>query len=1140
MAPKTVSIPYAFGRRDRVDPKLAPFGVLAVGQNVRLRKDGRLGVRHGFDPLEMTTANGTLSAFDLFEFRGRLCALGSDGGDSYPTDQFEYTGIEGEAWLGADRFGRRITVSPFASLREVAGIPQPDDGIEHFDAASGGGFVCLAYGTTGSESGVYALVVNAENDQSVLHERLGLWPDSSLPDAHTGPMRVVYAADTFFLAVEDGSIGVVRFTVGTDSRFVPTVTVGTTATVFDMCAVARATTAVFVLAYEQGGDLLIGAYDGDGVQIGSTITVPGLAVVHVAVEADQTRDRINVFTVETATTCRLRTFDFAGTLIAGPTSVQDGPSGSLCRLSSAGFAIAESVVVAVNTTAQNIVLTAFDQETHASNPHARVRRAVLRSRLIAAQSVGRPDGVAFAGWVAPLLPSDDQATNALFFATETVVHNVFRDYVRAADNGAFFNISYDPTTRELCWLAVMRPGVETVEVPVVSLVGFQSNGRRHGVNFGGLRYQAGATPTVYDGRFPAELGFGEAPGIIGITPSNDPAHDVVAEVTGDFLASLVLPTGGKSLTLTVTDGGVETLVHVPFVINYPPVAAAAIINFYGAGTVVASVVDARLHIVTVATGSDVSLSVTDGTAVEALGLSSVLGRVFIGSSGLTPGATYYYTVHFEVVLADKSLMLGPPSVGGASGDVFTRATSVTMGAGQNSNTIEVTTPHSVRVVLGDALFGGDVTAVLSRTEWQPVSGTAASTFRRCVSQRVPVGMTNYGAPLTITDTVSDELLGVREALYTQGSRGSLSGPLEQNAPQPCSLITATESRLITAGLGRESVAQVSREAFPSEVIAFSDFSPFLSQVGGPIVGVKNLDSVRLIFTSDRIYAMTGAGPDDLGGGAFDPPVEIPTPGGLETAWSFLEGPDGLWFQLDDFKLFRMPRGGGAPTWEGVDVEDTLRELSLIIGTAKHKRDNVGLFVCVAPNSDGGAAHFLVRDFRTEQWFEDVAFTTNDSVPGGHGVDAITSYGDTIAYCSGGVVYVQSADSFGDGGVGIYIDTVVRTHPLYPFGVGGYGQIYELLVTGEYRGDCRLELRVSYDDGVSYTALDTFELQTLTVGQTIQRKWTLPQDVTSSIVIEFAVTGFGAGTDNEGFIFNQVDLLVEAEAGLRELSPSEMA
>lgn len=1157
MATKRVPVTYAFGLRDRIDPKLAPFGVLKVGKNLRVRKDGRLGTRNGYQALSMTTANGTLAAYDLHEYRGRLIALGSDNGEGFPSDIFEYTGLANQGWRATDAIGRRVALNPFTNPREVGGILQVEDGVGLFDAVAGGGYVCMVYRATTSTGPLYALIVDATTDQTILQEKLSD-SNGALGGFSVERFAVCAIGSTFYVAAvkSDLSIVIARYRVGTDARFLlhganVKNADGVTVATLDLVPVNNPTTAAIAVAWgsTSPGAVKILVRNAAGTQLGSTISVSITGVAQTVIEADQTDNTINLYTVEGASTGNLRTYNFAGTLLHGPTATTVGATGSIARLPAQGT-LAESVAVAVNKSDHSVTIQVFDQDAHTQTATQTLQQLHLRSRLLSAQSPGTNMAVAFAGLVAPNLPSgNDMATNGLFYITLTIggttgiAHLVTRDFVRAKDVNLissvyhkFPNLSLDSTTGALCWAANRDPGVESNGMPVLTLLDMKSTARRHAVEYGGLLYFAGATPSVYDGRFAGELGFSESPGI-------------------------------QSLTASAASGA------------------------------------------------------------------------------LASGATYYYAAHWEIVLADGSVMVSPVSVGGNSGESVTSAAVVTLGASDNQVTAVVTTPHSVRVAASNALAGASVVCVLSRTEWivtetpatllgtrdftttpltagdltgktlnmfissvilqtvtfsatddsatevaaainaqttgltasvvggaifletdnggsseyiivtggtATVAGSAfvgfatgdvahgastgepGSILRRCVVSTAVEGMSNYGRTRSIVDTVSDDALATQEPIYTQGERGVLSGPLEQNAPRGCSYITATESRLLTGGLARSFEVQISRAAFLGEPFSFSEFSQFFAKASGPVAGVESLDAAKLIFTSDRILALGGEGPDDVGGGALDPPIEIPTPAGLSNSWSLLKAPDGLWFQLDDTKLFRIPRGGGSPTWEGVDVESVLTAYPNIAGACKHKGDNAAVFACNADTAD--AAQIVVRDFRTENWFTDDPFSSVPAVP----IDAISAFGDRIAYVADGVVYAQTT-GFTDG-VSDFIRTEAISHPLYPFGVGGYGQVYDLLVTGEYRGDCALGCRVSYDDGQSYTALPSFELLAadgLVVGQTIQRRWTLPQDITSSVVVELSADNGGSGP-SEGFVYNQIDVLVEAEDGLRELHPDEMA
>jgi hypothetical protein len=169
--------------------------------------------------------------------------------------------------------------------------------------------------------------------------------------------------------------------------------------------------------------------------------------------------------------------------------------------------------------------------------------------------------------------------------------------------------------------------------------------------------------------------------------------------------------------------------------------------------------------------------------------------------------------------------------------------------------------------------------------------------------------------------------------------------------------------------------------------------------------------------------------------------------------------------------------------------------------------------------------------RTGIWTEDTPPLTTSQ-----GVEAVVAYGDSLAYVSGGAVFLQSTASFADN-TSTVIPTQLKTQPIYPFDLGGYGTVWAVLLTGEYRSAGTLALRVSYDDGANFTTYDSYTLSGLTVGQTIQRKWDLQQSDTTSLVFEWTYTPSAAG---EGFIAHNAAVLVESEEGLRQLLAAEMA
>jgi hypothetical protein len=1019
---KVVHFPLSLGRYDRVEPRLAPLGVLAACKNLRVQKDGRLVSRTGYVPQAASTATGgTLVPFDLHEFNSRLLALGNDSSDGVPTELFEFVNLASAAWRGTD-VSSNPTLTPFTNPLEVAGISQVGDGIAAMSAAAGGGFVALAWRTINTND-TFCLIARQDTGQVLHHEKVVT--DGNRP-------VLTFAVDTFYLQVNrtSGDLSIFDFTPGTDLAFqtFATPSTGNASNSHDLVPVTNASTwRVASASGETGTTAKVRIYNSAGAQQGSTATNSAITSIVVSVDVDQVDNTINLFSVFGTNTAQLRTFNATtGVLTLGPTATTVGVSGALCRVPPVAPQAA-SIAVVVNDANSNAVCQFFSQAAHALVLTTTAQRALCRSRPVVSTYNLKKRGVVFSGVVAPALPAvTDTATgipvasNALFYLTDTDAHMATRDVGNAVDMGTIsgtmggiMNLQRDTSSGRLAWIGARNTSVALGGLPLaqpsVTLISFRSTARRQSAQYGGLLYFTGAPVQAYDGTILSELGFNEIPGIYSATPA----------------------AGGS----------------------------------------------------------------------------------------LNPSAQYTYAHHWEYTRADGSLEQSPPSI------VFQANT----GAAQTQNTLVVSTPHSTRVALGGLLFGGSVISVLSRTVWDPVTQTSGSVFRRCVVKQVPTGMANYGAPLTILDQVSDITLATQGVIYTQGEHGELSGPVENDAPEGCSYISSSSARLAIAGLARPFEFTESKEAFLDEPVNFSSLSSFYGKISKPVVGILSLDGVRALFSRDAIYAVTGAGVNDIGGGRLPPAVEIPTASGLKDWRSLLKAPDGIYFQLDDDKLYQMPRGSGAPTWAAVDIQDTLDAFPTITGACLNRRDDSIAFAC--QNLAGNDSRILVRSLRTTIWSEDTP-----PLQAAGDIKALVNVGDGMAYISGALVYIQSQTVYAD--AGSVITTQWKTNPLYPFELGGYGTLHAMLATGEFRSAGTLALRVSYDDGVTFQTYDSFVLTGLTVGATFQRRWALQQSDLTSVVFEWTFTPSAPG---EGCILLGAAMLVDPEAGqLKQLDPAEMA
>lgn len=1012
---RVVNVPLTLGRADRVDPKLAPLGVLAVAKNLRVRKDGRLASRTGYQPLTMKDqANGDLVAYDIHEFsNGRLCALGSSNGEGHPVDVYEYRGQpSSRPWRSSDESGQhRQTLTPFTAPRQVCGVPQPAGGIFMVDCAAGDGYVCVVY--VGQDHALCRTQVVRESDDQVVLAR-----DTAVQGWIEA--RVCFAGGAFYILGidDDGAVTLGKWIPGsTDTNFQVIATLEasgfTRAQGFlEVQAVSNGSSSIVICAYglTTGSDVTVKRFNASGTQQGSTLTVSGLSnLISCDVEADEVDSTVNVVIGTTTPTVTLRTYNFSNSLLDGPTSLFAGSRPTICRLpAQTGWAESVCVVSSDIGATGNIQVDYVEIDTHSVVSEV-IANAVLDGAVIPAQSPGNPAGVVFSGFVDP--DNVEGSTNAIWYVDRTMVHMATRDLGGSArDPGSFYSplgLSFDASTGRLAWCSlyfVTGRGLSGVENFTITTLALHSTARRQAASAGGLLYLTGAPVQVYDGRITTEAGFNEIPGIIG---------DV------------------------------------------------------------------------------------QGT-----------------SGNLTQLATYTYVYVWEYNLPDGTFFESAPSP----------EYTVTLTGSNDEVTLTLKGPHSARVALGDAAYGAEVTGVLYRSVWDAANGSQGSEFKETQRFTCPIGQGNYGDDIEITDGNRDTNIADEATLYTQ------RGPLENNAPEMATYISASSARIVLAGLARTSEFQESKEQDLSEGVNFSVDSAFFGRVPNPINGILSLDGVRLLFTRTDAYTVAGDGPGSDGSGALPPPVELPSPGGLKDWRSLLKGPDGVWAQFDDEKLYRLPRGAGSPEWLGVDVQDTLRSYPTITGASRCRADDAVVFAC--ENSGGTDGRVIVRSLRTGLWTEDAP-----PLQASRGIEALSSFGDRIAYISGGVVYVQSASSFADV-TSTVIETQLKTHPLYPFELGGYGTMHGVLLTGEFRSAGTLALRVSYDDGVSFSTYDSFTLSGLTVGQTVQRRWALQQMDTTSVVFEWTYT---PSTPGEGFIAHNAALLVDPQPGqLRELNPAEMA
>jgi len=306
-------------------------------------------------------------------------------------------------------------------------------------------------------------------------------------------------------------------------------------------------------------------------------------------------------------------------------------------------------------------------------------------------------------------------------------------------------------------------------------------------------------------------------------------------------------------------------------------------------------------------------------------------------------------------------------------------------------------------------------------------------------------------------TINDTNLVAKESLYTNGDI------LEHVSPPATSVIGSFNNRMFCVSSENPKTIFYSQKRTAGNPIEFSDFLKITMNQAQEVTAVHALDEKLIIFEQDRIFYITGDGPNSAGEqNSFSEPQLVTSDVGCSNTRSIVLMPNGLMF-MSNKGIYMLDRGLsthyiGAP----VEAYNALTVTSAVLLQDQNQ---------VRFTANDGVA--LIYDYFSDKW----------STFSNHSGNGAVTWLATGKYCylrdSGGVVFQQS-DGYTDNGAAIQMK--LKTAWIKPESIQGYQRCRRALVLGDYKSNHTLEARVSYDFREYSNELHSFNFRTAS-GQT---------------------------------------------------------
>jgi hypothetical protein len=302
----------------------------------------------------------------------------------------------------------------------------------------------------------------------------------------------------------------------------------------------------------------------------------------------------------------------------------------------------------------------------------------------------------------------------------------------------------------------------------------------------------------------------------------------------------------------------------------------------------------------------------------------------------------------------------------------------------------------------------------------------------------------------ITTTLTSQ-----EILYTDG------GIVDNIAPPASSVVGAFNNRMFSVSSENPKILYYSKKRQAKQPVEFSDVFKIVMNRADTVTALKEMDEKLIIFEQERIFYLTGDGPNDAGQqNSFSEPQLVTGDVGALSSDAVVLTPDGLMF-MSKKGIYLLTRGldtlyVGAPV-EAYNAQ-TITSAVLVQDTGQ-----------VRFTTSSGSA--LVYNLLYKKW----STWTN------HAATGAVVWKATGEYCylrtSGGMVYKEDSSSYTDVDASVQMKLV--TAWIKPASIQGFQRCRRAVLLGDFKSNHTLVSKVAYDFRQYYNEQHTFDFVSAT-------------------------------------------------------------